>query len=365
MKKHAEIAGAGFAGLATATALCQHGWSVRVHEANSELRELGAGIFLWGNAIRVLRLLGIHDEVRAGAHAAPFLELRVDGRSQTRDQTNSPGTTQMWTMSRQHLYSQVLDAAVRSGVDIVTDSRVTGADPAGELKLADGKTLRADLVLGADGVRSAVRPYIGTRECRRQYDDGIIRVLTPRMSNIGGEWDHVIDFWALGEQHLRVLYVPCNETTLYMAMMASTTNKRASTIPFDRALWSEAFPILKPFIERVHPGERYDRYEATSLDRWTLGKLALIGDAAHPMPPTLGQGAGFAMMNGVALAKAVSATSNIEQALRDWEISERAMTDRTQQRAEELAAMGSARVSITIADMEPEAANYVPAGLPV
>lgn len=364
MKKHAEIAGAGFAGLATATVLCQQGWSVRIHEANAELRELGAGIFLWGNAIRILRLLGIANDVRAQAHAAPFLEVRLDGRPQSRDATNSPGTTQMWTMTRQHLYSQVLKAAVQAGADIVTSSRVATAHPEGELVLDSGKRLRADLVLGADGVRSAVRPSVGANECRRQYDDGIIRVLAPRMGHVDGEWDHVIDFWALGERHLRVLYVPCNETTLYMAMMAPKTDVHASAIPFDRALWSEAFPILKPFIAKVHPGERYDRYEATSIDRWTRGRLALIGDAAHPMPPTLGQGAGFAMMNGVALAKAVGGASNIEQALRDWETSERPMTDRTQRRAEELAAMGSARVNITINDMEPEATNYVPAGMP-
>ena len=69
-RRHVEIAGAGFAGLAAATALCQRGWSARVHESGPELRAFGAGIFIWENGLRVLRALGAYDGVMTGSHQA-------------------------------------------------------------------------------------------------------------------------------------------------------------------------------------------------------------------------------------------------------------------------------------------------------
>ncbi len=76
---HAEIAGAGFAGLAAAIALHQRGWSVRVHEKEAELRAFGAGIFIWENGQRVLQAIGAYDEVARGAHQAPAYETRRNG----------------------------------------------------------------------------------------------------------------------------------------------------------------------------------------------------------------------------------------------------------------------------------------------
>ena len=72
---HAEIAGAGFAGLAAAIALRQRGWSVRVHEKEAELRAFGAGIFVWENGLRVLHAIGAYDDVVRGAHQAPGLRV--------------------------------------------------------------------------------------------------------------------------------------------------------------------------------------------------------------------------------------------------------------------------------------------------
>ena len=65
-KRHAEIAGAGFAGLTAATALAQRGWSVRVHERAEECREFGAGIWFWENGVRVLKAIGAADAALEG-----------------------------------------------------------------------------------------------------------------------------------------------------------------------------------------------------------------------------------------------------------------------------------------------------------
>ena len=79
-RRHAEIAGAGFAGLTAAIALRQRGWSVRIHEASRELRAFGAGIFIWENGLRVLEAVGAYGEVMQGSHEAITYETRHDGR---------------------------------------------------------------------------------------------------------------------------------------------------------------------------------------------------------------------------------------------------------------------------------------------
>src|SRR3954462_10607280 len=105
MKRHAEIAGAGFAGLVAAIALGRRGWSVRVHEANPELREYGAGLFLWGNGFSVLETIGVLDEVERGSHAAPYWDVIVDGTRRTREAINQPGGVRTLTLRRQVLYA--------------------------------------------------------------------------------------------------------------------------------------------------------------------------------------------------------------------------------------------------------------------
>ena len=166
---HAEIAGAGFAGLTAAIALHRCGWTVRVHEKDAELRAFGAGIFIWENGLRVLHAIGAYEDVVRGAHRAPAYE-KVNGDHRDR----------LLTMTRQHLYAGILASAHREGIEILTNSEVVGALPEGVLQLADGRRLSADLVIAADGVRSPVRDSLGLACTRQKYQDGIIRVLVPR-----------------------------------------------------------------------------------------------------------------------------------------------------------------------------------------
>jgi 2-methyl-3-hydroxypyridine 5-carboxylic acid dioxygenase len=174
---HAEIAGAGFAGLAAAIALRQRGWTVRVHEKEAALRAFGAGIFVWENGLRVLHAIGAYDDVLRHAHQAPAYESRRDGVCSAFEKINGANPFRLLTMTRQHLYAGILAAARRQGVEILTRSEAVGATPEGSLQLADGSSLAADLVIAADGVRSCVRDSLGIVGVRRKYQDGIIRVL--------------------------------------------------------------------------------------------------------------------------------------------------------------------------------------------
>lgn len=359
--RHAEIAGAGFAGLVAAIALRQRGWSVRVHESSRELRAFGAGIFTWENGLRALKAVSAYDEVMNGAHEAITYETRHDGKLITAYSFTVDQGTRMLTMTRQHLYAAIIHAAEREGVEIRTNSEVIGATPDGVLMTAGGGEFKADLVVGADGVRSKVRDSLGLLKERKIYVDGIVRVLAPRLKQeLGaGNWDYVIDFWNMQSRPLRILYVPCNERDLYLAMMAPVADCEATAIPLRNDIWVEAFPQLAPVIRNVSAGGRYDAYEATKLTRWSSGCVAIVGDASHAMAPTLGQGAGLAMTNALALAVALERRVRVEDALQDWEERERPLTEYTQDCSAQIA--NERRLSRWDAGTL-RTANYVPTG---
>ncbi len=303
-----------------------------------ELRAFGAGIFIWRNGLLVLDALGAFEDVRNGAFQAPAYETRTDGRRTAYEEVNGANRYHVFTMTRQHLYKALLAAARRAGVDILTSSKAVGASPEGELHLEGGVRLKADLVIGADGVGSKVRDSLKIPQDRKRYSDGIIRVLTDRGPLKSGQWDHVIDFWNLTGRTLRILYTPSGENDLYMAMMAPVADAEASAIPVNPAPWIECFPQLAPVLTTLGDRGRYDAYETTKLPYWSVGKVAIVGDSAHAMPPTLAQGAGCAMMNALGVAVALDEGGTVEDGLRLWEARERPLTDHTQRRAAELAA---------------------------
>ena len=337
MSRHAEIAGAGFAGLAAATALCQRGWSVRVHETNPALRAFGAGIYIWSNGLLVLQALGAHQAVSDGAFQPTRYETRTNDDVTSDQPVNRDGADTLLTMTRQHLYAGMLGAAERAGAEIVTNSTAVGAEADGVLLLSDGARLPADLVIGADGVRSQVRESFALGQRRRQYADGLIRVLADRDGLKGGVWDHVIDFWHTQGRTLRILYTPVSEDELYLAMMAPVADVEAAGVPVQPEPWIACFPQLAPVLTQLGDRGRYDCYETTKLDRWSEGRVAILGDAAHAMPPTLAQGAGLAISNALGLAVALDERASVPEALQLWETRERPLTDHTQSRAAEIA----------------------------
>jgi 2-polyprenyl-6-methoxyphenol hydroxylase-like FAD-dependent oxidoreductase len=327
-RRHAEIAGAGFAGLAAATALAQHGWSVRVHERADRLRTTGAGIYLYENGLRVLEALGAYANA---VRDAPLAHTR-----ETRDQDDRVLAVHRWgdtgrvfSILRQQVIDALAAAARRAGAEIVTNSQAVAATPEGVLVLADGRRLEADLIIAADGANSRLRDELHLLSKRRFLPDGAIRLLldkTPEemRSTEGGR---TIEYWS-GSR--RILYTPCGPTQTYLALTMLDRDADAKSVPINQALWKAAFPHLGPLIARIGTQGRYDRFEVITLKRWSSGKVAVIGDAAHALPPNIGQGAGCAMMNALALAIHLDRTSDMTSALEAWERDERSLTEHTQ-----------------------------------
>lgn len=342
-QRHAEISGAGFAGLTVATALAQRGWSVRVHEQTPDLRTEGAGIVLWGNSLKVLDRLGATPDLMAGAMRPPAYETRKDDVPMSEETLDDA----RWaTTTRPHLFQTLLTAARESGVEVMPGSRVTGATPEGTITFDDGSSAEADLVIGADGVGSAVRDGLGIPLTRDRSRDGITRFLVPRRKDElaalqpDTEWDNVIDFWNVAGRVLRVLYTPANDRELYLALMSPAADAQGSKVPIDLELWAQEFPQLAPVLADAAktPG-RYYGYQTTRVERWSVGRSVIIGDAAHAMCPALAQGAGCAMMNAWTLAETVTAADldAIPDAIVEWERLERPYTDRCQDRSQHYA----------------------------
>ena len=311
-KRRAEIVGAGFAGLTAACALAQRGWSVRVHERADRLRTTGAGIYIYENGLRVLEAVGAYEAAVQGAPFAHTREVR-DGRDRLISVHRWTGS-RVFSIVRQNVINALAAAATRAGVVIVTNSTATGATAEGELLFADGSNVKADLIVGADGSNSRLRDSLGLLSKRKYLVDGCTRLLLDKTEAERAPTDgaKTIEYWS-GTR--RLLYTPCSETDIYIALTMLDDDAAAKAVPVRKDEWKRAFPRLEALIDRIGALGRYDRFELIKLKRWSAGRVAIIGDAAHALPPNIGQGGGCAMMNALSLAVYLDRENNVSAAL--------------------------------------------------
>jgi 2-polyprenyl-6-methoxyphenol hydroxylase-like FAD-dependent oxidoreductase len=328
-KRHAEIVGAGFAGLTVACALAQRGWSVRVRERADRLRTTGAGIYIYENGLRVLEAVGAYEAAVRGAPLAPTREVR-DGQGRLISVHYWVGS-RVFSIVRQNVINALAAVTASAGVEIVTESAATGATADGELMLANGRSVKADLIVGADGSNSQLRDSLGLLSRRKYLVDGCTRLLIDKTKTerapADGAGATTIEYWS-GSR--RVLYTPCSETDIYVALTMLDSDVAAKAVPVPKNEWKRAFPHLAALFDRIGDQGRYDRFELIKLKRWSAGRVAILGDAAHALPPNIGQGGGCAMMNALSLAVYLERESDTATALRTWEAAERPMTEHTQ-----------------------------------
>jgi 2-polyprenyl-6-methoxyphenol hydroxylase-like FAD-dependent oxidoreductase len=324
-KRHAEIAGAGLSGLTTAAALARQGWSVRVHERSSELREIGAGIFLWENALRALEDVGAFDGATERGERILQWELFDERQRQLQGEWMSSSLVRLYIVLRTDLHRALANAAQEAGVEIVTRSRVVGAREEGVLVLESGQEHEADLVVGADGVNSPVRDSLGLALAVQDLRDGCGRYLIPRRPSdpVG----RTLEYWNAGR---RIGVVPCSPMHVYIYLCCPSADLAGREHPVDHETWIESFPHLEGVIERIRPDGRWLGFHDVQCHRWTKGKVAILGDAAHAMSPNLGQGACIGMANARSLAYALNRDEPVETALQRWEATERPIADSTQ-----------------------------------
>ncbi|MCW2724071.1 MAG: monooxygenase [Frankiales bacterium] len=324
-QRHVEIAGGGLAGLTVATALAQRGWSVRVHERGRELREIGAGIFMWENAVRVLTQIGAADAALARAELVDNWRLYDERGRLLQDDWMKDGKTRLFTLLRTDLHRALADAARDAGVEVVTQSVVVGASPEGRLLLDTGEALQADLIVGADGVGSPVRGSLGLDLAVRDLQDGCGRHLVSRLP--GDPVGSTLEYWNQGR---RVGIVPVTPDQVYIYLCCPAKDLVGREKPVNVASWTASFPHLADLFTRIPDVSRWASFADVQCHRWVKDRVALVGDAASAMAPNLGQAACLAMTNGYALASVLEDYPDVPAGLLAWETRQRPVTDATQ-----------------------------------
>ena len=315
--RQAEVVGAGFAGLAAAVALLQRGWRVRVHERTPLLRAEGFGIAIHENGLRVLDSLGVRGRVLGqGLRIARLVSLDSTGRVVA----DRPVPGSSYRLSRQTIITALAARVAELGGSIDTGDPVTTVDPDGTWTTSGGASGCANLLIVADGIQSALATTLGLVRRRHVLGDGAMRFVTARLA---GEFPAgaddaavVVEQWS-GSR--RLIYSPCARQEAYVALSCLVADAQGQIIPLHHDSWRTAFPNQAALIEQLARADAgsvfWQRFQRLELHHWSRGRVAVLGDAAHAMPPNLGQGAGCALMNALSLAVELNGSVDLDHEL--------------------------------------------------
>lgn len=322
------IIGGGIGGLATAIALLKHGFNVQVYERAQALRPIGAGLSLTPNGLNTLDAIhpGIVELLKQAGSPLKTLTLK-------RSSGETIASKQMTTMQQygqpmlniQWSRLQAILASVLPPDIIHLNHRCIGFqqhENSVETHFEDGKTVQSDLLIGADGINSVVRQkligdgsplYAGRMSWRAviQYPHELLSPNSATLITAPGKNIMLIDvgdgytFWGAGA--LLTDDSVCQRATDAKARMLEIFAEW--TEPVEAIL--KATPaddiVERPICDRI------------PLPRWSSGRVTLLGDAAHPVVPSLGQGANSAFEDAYELAECLSSAPSIEGALEAYE----------------------------------------------
>ncbi|WP_199512077.1 FAD-dependent monooxygenase [Nucisporomicrobium flavum] len=307
------VVGAGAAGAATAILLADGGVSVDLIDIRPDAGATGSGITLQGNALRVLRSLGVWEEVRSQGYAFDSLGLRAPDPHGTLIaefddlRTGGPDLPATVGMYRPDLARILMTRAAAAGVKVrygTTYTALSQDDAGVDVTFADGSAGRYDLVVGADGIRSWTRRMLGINLETHSVGMGIWRAFTARPASVTRT-----DLYYGGRCYIAG-YCPTGEDSLY-AYLVEDAQDRSTLSP------QEALAVMRDLAQAYHgpwddiretltdPARvNYTWFESHVLPPpWNRGRVVLLGDAAHACPPTLAQGAAQALEDAAVLAE--------------------------------------------------------------
>ncbi|GGG25331.1 FAD-dependent oxidoreductase [Rhodococcoides trifolii] len=321
----ALVIGGGIAGTAAAIGLARGGVEVDLVEQASRSRSVGSGITLQGNALRVLRELGVWDRVRAAGYEFNDLGLRAPDAHGTLlvqmddARMGGPDLPATLGMERPVLATILGDAAEEAGVKLRFGTTVTALaqDASGvDVDFGDGASRRYDIVIGADGVRSWTRRTIGVDVEPAPTGMGIWRLVGPRPESVTRT-----DLYYGGAGYIAG-YCPTGPNSLYAYIVEDAR---------DRSMLSKAeqLHVMLDLAAQYHgpwddireqltdpDAVNYTWFEAHVIDGpWHRGRVVLIGDAAHCCPPTLAQGGAQALEDASVLTELLLAADTIDDSV--------------------------------------------------
>jgi 2-polyprenyl-6-methoxyphenol hydroxylase-like FAD-dependent oxidoreductase len=315
----AIVIGAGIGGLAAGIALGRAGIDVEVYEQADELREVGAGLSLWANAVQALDRLGLGDTVRSFSTTYGVAGLRTWRgdiiTAPSPDLERELGVLCI-VMHRAELLEALVGALGRERIRTGARCQRFVEEPDGvTAEFADGRRARGDVLVGADGLHSVVRAQIhGAAPPAYAGYTAWRAVVTFDRDAVSAS-----ESWGDGA---RFGMVPMSGGRVYW--FATETAPEGGRHADEQAHLSRLFrgwhhPI-EALIRSTEPGAilRNDIYDRPVLRTWGRGRVTLLGDAAHPMTPNLGQGACQALEDAIVLARSLAAGSPL-RALRSYE----------------------------------------------
>jgi 2-polyprenyl-6-methoxyphenol hydroxylase-like FAD-dependent oxidoreductase len=316
------VVGGGIGGLTTAIALRRVGIDADVYEQAGALREAGAGIVLASNALRALEVLGLASELQSESVAAVQGGLRRPDGGVLVSIAADDLSRKMGTVAALHraellalLSRHVEPGRVHLGhrcVEVRQDANGVSA------QFDTGKTVRADAIIAADGLRSIVRAQLFGNPAPRYAGYTAWRTIV----NASNPGPMVSETLGRGR---RFGIVPMARGRVYWFATRNAPEGQRDASVGTKAMLAELFRGWHRPIEELIAASteesilQNDIYDIDPLRRFANGRVALLGDAAHPMTPNLGQGACQAIEDSVVLAASLKSSSSIEAALAEYE----------------------------------------------
>jgi 2-polyprenyl-6-methoxyphenol hydroxylase-like FAD-dependent oxidoreductase len=338
------IAGGGIGGLAAAIALGRRGIESEVLERSRFAEEAGAGIQLGPNATRALAALGALDAIESQTFR-PEAVFIYDGESGRRLTSVPLGKTAEHRYGALYLtlHRADLHAALRATAQSLTavtlspGFEVAALDAQGDdvvLRADNGSEARGRALIGADGLWSTIRPLIAPEASLHFTGHTAWRALLPR-DGLPPPFDApAVGLWLGPGAHLVHYPVRNGEALNIVAITAGghafqgwNQPGKAETLLASFTRWAKD---SKSLLERVPSWRSWSLYRLTGLQHWSAGRVALLGDAAHPVLPYLAQGAALAIEDALALAACMGADDNLTAALRRYEALRRPRASRVE-----------------------------------
>ncbi len=338
--RRAIVVGGGVAGPVAAMALQRAGIEATVHEAHpAPAGDVGAWLGVQVNGLDALRAVGAEDAVRAAGFPTPVIEFRnAAGRVLGSLPTAAPGQPPGISLRRSDLYRALHAEAVGRGVEIRLGSRLTAVHDTGDgvtAEFADGRTETADLLVGADGVRSTVRGVV---------DPGCPPPRFVPVLNTAGYSDHVP---ADAEPGRLTMVFGRRGFAGYLAAPGGGTwwfaNPPVTAEPAPEEVAGTSDLQWRARLYDLHRGDRsplvalveatpgplrgWTTHDVPTVRRWHHGRVVLVGDAAHATSPAAGQGSSLAVEDAVVLARCLRDLP-VAEALRTYEGLRRARAER-------------------------------------